>query len=51
MFDPKDQDFEAIRAWGLEQDPCRAITDFEPRQLESRWENAYFRTSYEQYCQ
>jgi SAM-dependent methyltransferase len=49
MFDPKQSDFEAIRAWGLEQDPLRAIADFDPAQLEARWNNPTFREEYEAY--
>jgi SAM-dependent methyltransferase len=51
MFDPKESDFEAIRAWGLEQDPLRAIADFEPSQIEARWSNPVFCAEYEAYYQ
>jgi SAM-dependent methyltransferase len=49
MFDPKPSDFDAIRAWGLEQDPLRAIRDFDPAQLEARWSNPTFREEYDAY--
>jgi SAM-dependent methyltransferase len=41
MFDPKDEDFAAIAAWGLDKNPLRAIDDFKPEQLDARWNNAY----------
>lgn len=41
MFDPKEKDFATIAAWGLKENPLRAIEDFSPDKLEARWKNPY----------
>ncbi|NBO18163.1 MAG: class I SAM-dependent methyltransferase [Proteobacteria bacterium] len=51
MFDPKEKDFAAIDAWGLEKDPLRAISDFRKEQLELRWSNSYQKKAHEVYYQ
>jgi ubiquinone/menaquinone biosynthesis C-methylase UbiE len=40
MFNPKDEDFEAIKSWGLDKDPLKAIKDYSPLKEELRWLNA-----------
>ena len=45
MFDPKDKDFAAIAAWGLKENPLKAITDFSVLKLDLRWLNPQQRDS------
>lgn len=49
MFDPKENDFATLAAWGLAQDPLKAIKDFSPLKLELRWVNPYQREAYLDY--
>ena len=41
MFNPQKKDFDAIDAWGLKENPLKAIDDFTPEKLKQRWDNAY----------
>ena len=49
MFDPKDEDFQAIKSWGLDENPLRAIEDFSPLKLEMRWVNSHQRDAHLEY--
>ncbi len=49
MFDPKEEDFQAIVSWGLKENPLRAIEDFQPAQLEERWKNPYQQEAHAEY--
>ena len=39
MWEATDQDFEAIRSWGLKENPFAAVEDFSHLKTELRWEN------------
>jgi SAM-dependent methyltransferase len=51
MFDPKEQDFAAIAAWGLKENPLKAAEDFTPQKLETRWQNPYQKQAHDIYYQ
>lgn len=46
MFNPEDKDFATIEAWGLKQNPLRALTDHSPLKLELRWLNPHQREAH-----
>ena len=47
--EPTEQDFAAIRSWGLDKNPFRAIEDYSPLKEELRWLNADNRRSFADY--
>lgn len=49
MFNPEQKDFDAIKKWGLDESPLRAINDFEDSQLDKRWDNTYHNKAHEAY--
>ena len=51
MFNPQEQDFATIRAWGLDTNPLRALEDFKPEQLDLRWNNPYQHEAHAIYTQ
>jgi len=51
MFHPKDEDFDAIRAWGLDKNPLRAIEDYSPLKEHLRWLNPRQREAALEYIQ
>jgi len=49
MFNPQKKDFDAIEAWGLKQNPLKAIEDFSPQKLEQRWQNPHQQAAHAEY--
>lgn len=49
MHEPSEQDFAAIRSWGLEARPLRAIEDYSKLKEDLRWVNADNRRAYVEY--
>ena len=49
MWTVSDEDFDQLKAWGLDADPFQAVSDYSELRVEQRWESAQHRELWAEY--